>query len=331
MADVAKMVGISKNAVSLALSGRAGVSEETRREVVRVASELGYPVRSRPTGTTRIALAAAQGLFHQPSSDFFGPLLEAVQQDLSQLGYTLSLFVITPEDEAALQIPRSVADGEYSGIVVVSKLSASLLAKLYACGPLVLVDHYDPGLACDQVLTENEVGAHLAVHHLVHLGHRAIGFIGQNSEAPSYVERWRGFRIALERSGLEKNPDWIWQEAQMTALALGAFYDGLTEPPTAWFCVNDVLAMVLVNHLRARNVDIPGQVAVVGFDGLELSLTTNPQLTTVNVDHRYYAHRVAEVLHRRIENPGAPFETIRVIPRLVVRGSTAQLAQVPGG
>lgn len=324
MADLARSLGLSKNAVSLALAGKPGVSDATRAAVRQMAHDLGYPIPAPRSESTHdgVALVVSERLFHRPASYFFGPLLVALQQALSLHNTTLTLFSLPPETAARAAVPDPVEQGGYQAAVAVSDLPAPLLQRLAAAVPLVLVDHYAPALAVDHVLSENEVGAHIAVRHLASAGAARVGFLGQIGQAPSYEERWRGFQAAVASLGMRTDPAWCGIAVEARESAVAAYYEGVSSPPDAWFCANDLTASLLLAHLRSRGTPAPDAVQVVGFDDLDLAQTTDPPLTTVHVEQCYIARTVAEVVRRRLTSPDTPHETIRVVPRLIVRQST---------
>ncbi len=192
--------------------------------------------------------------------------------------------------------------------------------------PMVLVDHYDSTFPCDKVLTENEVGAFLAVRHLVELGHRLIGFVGEVERTPSYRERWRGYRTAMRRFGLDVPA--VWEQTAVTEMDTIESLEALSSSPTAWFCANDIYASNVIRFLQDSGLQVPGDVAVLGFDDLPLTLTTSPPITTVHVDAERYARHVVDQLMHRIDTPDAPFLSIRIAPELVLRESTAKAREV---
>jgi len=324
--DIARTLGISKNAVSLALSGNPGVSDETRDAVRKTAEELGYRKKVRQTRSSSqlqtVALVFNEGLLHFPETMFFGPVIQHLQKEFQARGYNLMVFGISDDDEQAMRLPAWPA-GAVQGIIVLSRFGPQFVAALQSRAPIVWVDHYDDSLACDKVLTENRLGAFLAVDYLAKLGHQAIGFFGAVHLSPSYAERLRGYRSALDRHQLTEEASWVWSEADVDSSKIFAFLEGLKHMPTAWFCVNDVLSVNLLRVLQDRGVSVPQEVAVLGFDDLQIAQTTQPGVSSMHVHVPYYATRVGAVLSARLEDPLRPIEVVRIMPTLMVRGSTA--------
>ena len=176
------------------------------------------------------------------------------------------------------------------------------------------------------MLTENEVGAFLAVRHLVEMEHRSIGFIGEVGRTPSYRERWNGYRTAMNRFGLPISV--AWEQTTVSEVESMQSLTTLRDGPSAWFCANDIYASNVIQYCHDAGLRVPQDVAVVGFDDLPLTLTTSPPITSVHVDAEYYARQVVDRLMRRIDRPDAPFLSVRIAPRLVLRESTEVAARM---
>jgi LacI family transcriptional regulator len=324
LADIGGRLGISKNAVSLALSGKPGVSQNTRLAVKRVAAELGYlpPNRHEEGRPLRVALVAEASIFHRPATLFFGPLLHALQQALLKRHCSLTIFSLKSDEMEPL--PLWLAREGFDGLFGLSKLPTEYLLALASIGPLTLIDHYDPAVACDQVLTENEAGAYAITRHLLDLGHRRLGFLGNLAHAPSYQERYQGFIRAVHAFGPSATSaaEWQWTEAKENSFDILTFYQQLDSKPSAWVCANDLLALSLMDVLQERGVAIPDEVAIAGFDDLDVGIPISRSLTTMHVDVQRYAEMAVDTLARRMHDPIVPYQTMRLVPRLVVREST---------
>jgi len=325
MTDIATALSISKNAVSLALAGKPGVSSSTREAVERAANELGY--RRKPKSSTRIRMVALlfnESLLHPPATLFFGPLIQHLQKEMAQYSFGLTVFGVTDADDLSAQVPAWPQE-MVKGIITLSRFSPKFVAALQSQAPVVWVDHYDATIDCDKIVTENRLGGFFATEHLIALGHRAIGFLGNVSHSPSYMERWQGFALAVERSHLLRNPLWEHTDADPNQDALADYLNRIPSQPSAWFCANDLLAVTLVQVLKLRGVLVPDQVAVVGFDDLQLAQTAIPPVTTMHVDPAYYATRTVQALTRRLDQPDCPTEMIRITPKLIARASSADV------
>lgn len=321
MADIAEALGISKNAVSVALKGSPGVSDRTRDAVKRMADQLGYHRRRAETRLRAVALVFHESLLQAPATLFFGPLIQNLQKQLARRDGTLTLFGVSDDDQANLRLP-AWSEGAFEGILALSEFSPLFIHALQKRAPVVWIDHYSAQVACDKVVTENQLGAYEAVMHLIDRGYPTIGFLGDLAHSPSYVERFAGYRQAVETAGLFLDERWVWTEADERASHVEAYWQSLETSPAAWFCANDILAANLLHVVREQGCDVPDDVAIVGFDDLQLAQASTPKITTMHVEPKYYASRAVQVLEERLDHPNRPFETIRVAPELVVRQSS---------
>jgi LacI family transcriptional regulator/LacI family repressor for deo operon, udp, cdd, tsx, nupC, and nupG len=200
----------------------------------------------------------------------------------------------------------------------------SAVAKLARAGvPVVCVDRRLDALALDTVVADNVRGAFDATAHLLRLGHRRIGFIEGRPELSTSQERREGYRRALAAHGialdesLVRSGDSRHESGRDLARALLA----LRQPPTALLVGNNMMtlgALEAIHHLGRR---IPDDVAVIGYDDMPWALALNPPLTAVRQPGYEMGRRAAELLLRRIQEPGCRPSVVTLQPELVVRRS----------
>lgn len=215
MQDIADHLHISKNSVSQALTGKDGVSEATRALVKETAERLGYvyrksrrgkqneaaasPASTDPSAVLQdggtIALIASDYAFSRKS--FFGDIYLSVDKELKKYGYELVIQSISPEDAEALRLPAFLENLSVDGILILSHITTPYVQAVLDTGiPAVLIDHHHPSLQADSILTNNRFSAYEGVRHLIELGHKDIGFMGDIDYSPSHYERLEGMRLA---------------------------------------------------------------------------------------------------------------------------------------
>jgi len=335
MQTIADSLRLSKFAVSRALSGKTGVSEETRRDVLAAARALGYrlprgaadaPPSESTAGGATYALIWMDPTMQRESS-YWARLLAGASTACLDIGWESA--VVAPRPDAAPTFPPYMDRAACAGHIAVGRLPAETLAALQAMGgPLVLLDHEEPVVRADAVLNANADGAELLTNHLLFAGRRSFVFVGHDDFAPSFRERWRGCRQAIEAFGSAKDArlrKWTvpyaasrWADGLHAKLAaLG----GAEERPDAFVCANDHIALELLVGLRRIGVRVPDDCAVVGFDNVEAAASAEPPLTTVELAKEALGRRAVEQLARRRDRAGEPPEKVLLAPRLVVRGS----------
>lgn len=175
--------------------------------------------------------------------------------------------------------------------------------------PLVFIDRRPPdGFVANYVGVDNEHAAEEVVRHLIHQGHRRIAHVSNFDTASTVEERLSGYHLALVEAGIpfrpelvKKAPDPPGQIARDGCEELIDTLLGLPDPPTAIFAVNDYIALRLLAVLRAREIQVPEEMAIAGFDGIERWIPGKPFLTTANQPFERMGARAVEMLLQHID------------------------------
>jgi DNA-binding LacI/PurR family transcriptional regulator len=279
IADVAAASGFGVGTVSRVINGAANVREATRVSVLEVINQLGYRPShlavSLSRGTAR-TIAIVVPHLTRPSAVM---RLAGALAVLDEQGYdTVVCNVDTPQQRdhhLAAMTTRHRADGV---IVVSLRLSRQQLASFRrARVPLVTVDVLAPGVP--QTVTDNVTGGRLAAEHLLSLGHRRIGFVGDtvrrlsatNLGLTASQHRLSGYRQALAAAGIDYNPALVRRGPHSPANAetLAAELLALPDRPSAIFAASDTQAMGVLTAADRCGVPVPGQLSVIGFDDIE--------------------------------------------------------------
>ncbi|MCA1570125.1 MAG: LacI family transcriptional regulator [Chloroflexi bacterium] len=328
MANVAARAGVSVATVSRALSGEGkGVSALVLERVMLAADEIGY----HQNNLARNMRAGASRVFGLVISDVGNPFFTAVvrgAEDVAQRhGYSLVLSNTdeNPQREAA-SLDVMAAERSAGVIVATTNQVEDSIRKLVAVGiPIVAIDRRIERLRTDAVVVDNDSAAHEAVGHLIQLGHRRIAMISGPEGVSTGRERSAGYRRALRDHRLEQPPELLRQSnfresgGYQNAMALL----DLEDPPTAIFSVNNLTTLGVLRALRERELRLPSEMSLVGFDDIPTGELLDPPLTVVQQPTYQLGARAAELLIRRLDDPSAPVQEILLAARLVVRGSTA--------
>lgn len=327
--SIADMLGLSKFAVSRALSGKSGVSEPTRRRVIAAARAVGYRL---PGGGDGAAPTEGKGgyalVWTDPSMptelSFWSRVLAGIAAACAERGWEHA--VVTPQANGDVRFPAFMDPAACVGHIAVGNLDEHALLPLrQLAGPLVLIDNEEPVVEADAIGNANADGARLLVQHLFRQGRRSFLFVGCDAFARSFRDRWIGCRLAVEDlGGAARLRRWTvpYREHRWTdRLALKLNELAPDDRPDAFVCANDHIALVLLQRLHQIGVRVPDDAALVGFDNIRDAALAEPPLTTVELAKEALGHRAVEQLARRLERPGALPETISLAPRLVARGS----------
>ncbi|WP_261131486.1 substrate-binding domain-containing protein [Bacillus sp. Marseille-Q3570] len=329
MQDIADQLKISKNSVSQALSGKPGVSEETRKQVYQTADELGYRYTPKTPATSenqaesgKIALIASDLAFSLTS--FFGEIYLSVEREVHKHNKTLLIQSVSQQASDDLILPSFIEDKSVDGVLVLSHISNDYINKVIATGiPTVLIDHHHPTIQADAILTNNRFGAYTAVQHLIELGHKDIAFVGNIDFSPSYQERLEGYQLALKDYGIKQKEEFIFSDAEEDDQIINNYIAHLSEQPTAWFCVNDGLGYLVNSGLKLKDIQVPEQASVVSFDDGQLSRLSTPRITTMGIDLPLFGKKALERLFWRMGNAEEPHEETLLPANLIKRESTS--------
>lgn len=305
MADIAAAVGVSKNAVSLALTGKAGISEAMRTRIVETARLMGYQ-RPAEKPSEKACIVVIVPWYIRDDGTFYSDIFWAIEHETRTQGYITLTVGLSQEMEQQLILPDGTADMNVIGYLAVGIIRAEYLKKLYATGKqVVCVDIHNSDVPLTCVAADNLYGGYLATRHLIEKGHRAIGFTGPIFSAQSVFERWCGFQKAMQTFDLTVQDDLciLGQKKAFELLdnsaILGGYLDRLPRMPTAWFCAGDMIAIAMLKLLTARGYSVPEDVSIVGFDDLKIADMVSPALSTIHVERKLMGKQSVSQLIRQ--------------------------------
>lgn len=329
LADLALQAQVSEATVSRVLNGKAGVAASTRHKVLAALDVLGYerPVRLRQRSAGLVGL-----IIPELTNPIFPAFAQVIEQVLAGHGYTPVLCTQMPGGSTEDELVEQLEERGVTGIVFLSGLHADTTAdpsrylKLAGRGiPFVLINGYNEAVEAPFVSPDDRSAARMAVRHLAELGHERIGLaIGPTRYVPS-LRKAEGFTEAL-RTVLGVAADEAETLIQRTLFSVegGQAAAGLLldQGCTGIVCGSDLMALGAIRAVRARGLDVPGDVSVVGFDDSPLIAFTDPPLTTVRQPVQAMATAAVDALVEEIE--GNPVQRTEFVfqPELVVRGST---------
>lgn len=329
--DIAQLAGVSQPTVSRALRGSPTVSEQTRLRIEAIAQQLNYKVDKNASNlrlqeTRTLALL----FFEDPTPDetginpFFLSMLGSITRTCAQRGYDLlisfqqlsSNWHVDYEDSRKADGIILLGYGDY-------ELYREKLEKLVEQETHFVrwgfAQEGQPGttIGCD-----NFRGGMDAARHLMHHGRRRIAFLGDaSSHYPEFQDRYRGSCEAQGGEGIVTNP-----ALQVDALnSQEAGYDAAKllvkrgVPFDAVFAASDTIAIGAMMALREHGLDIPGDVAMVGFDDIPAAQMAHPPLTTIQQDYKLAGEVLVDGLLKQIRNE--PISTAALPARLIIRQS----------
>jgi DNA-binding LacI/PurR family transcriptional regulator len=231
----------------------------------------------------------------------------------------------TDENPVKQQMYLRVMQAERVAGLIISPTSINEdFAQLKRLGiPVILLDRQTDKLQTDAVVVDNVAGAFAAVHHLIDLGYDRIGIIGGTPHLTTGRQRTEGYRKALTTAGLKIDEKLIKTGDFKTdsGYRLANEFIASSSPPRAIFVANNLMTLGALRAIREQGVQVPQDIALVGFDDMPWSSELCPPLTAVSQPTYELGQETVHLLLRRLADPNAPIRTMTLQPRLVIRES----------
>ena len=283
--DIADRLGVSKGLVSLAISGKYGVSEQMRQKILVVAAEMGYKIdktRYFLKKMKRTALLVSEEELR--SRNFWNQVISGIQS--FSYKNDIALYSINIDDlEGEILISKILAT-KASGVIALGDLSNDAIEQLSNNAiPIVLIDskHYFKS-DIDHIRVNNYAGGYEMARYCLERGFTKIAFLGDIAYARSFAERYSGFQSCVKDYGVS-GVRFLIGEGDPSCLSLFAKKDLERElqcrPPEIIACVNDASAELVYGILKKFGLEIPGDISVISFDASEVCNMLIPSLTSV--------------------------------------------------
>lgn len=329
--DVAEEAGVSYATVSRVVNNKSYIKPETRAKVLHAMTRLGYQAnlhaRSLAGGPSNVIGLLVVDL----TTQYVGEIIRGIDEVLTAKQYELMLYTTHRRKRKESAYANMMARGLTDGLLILLPRDpeAYLRSLREREFPYVLIDQFGIDDADLTVTATNLDGGYEATRHLIGLGHRRIGIITGWMDMVSARDRLSGYRAALADHQIPFEESLVF-EGDFTQLA---GYHGtnhlldLAEPPTAIFASSDLTALGVMDAVRGRNLQIPADLSLVGFDDVPLSSVLVPKLTTVRQPLADMGQRATQMLLDLIQKPEEKQASLVLPTSLVIRESTAPLHQ----
>ena len=333
ISDVAERAGVSPMTVSNVLSGTRHVFPAKREAVLDAVRELNYRPNRAARSLASAELARVGLLYGNPMNEFLSKVLVGVLEATDRLGSQLTIRKVDTWTPVVLRgaVDRLIDEG-VNGLLVPAWLcdvftefdSGRVQIPFVGIAPGIPSAHF-PSVRGDEHLAAFEM-----TELLIELGHRRIGFIEGPVEHSASSVRLAGFQAALVAHGMEPGdmPVARGDFSYQSGLVAGAMLLDSPSPPTAVFASNDMMAAGVISLAHQRHLDVPGDLAIVGFDDAPISTQIWPELTTVRLPIAEMASRALEMvvgnLRAKPESDPASINDVVFRHEIVVRQSSGE-------
>lgn len=327
MRDIASKMNISAVTVSKALSEKDGVSEKLREEIKAVAEQMGYRKNA-------LAKDMKEGITHNigiliperytKDNGVYNLCHQRICKTLMKNNYYGIMEVITKDMERLLTMPKLIMDSKVDGVIIMGQMKPDYVHEIseHVGIPYILFDFYFENLASDAVIGDNLHGGCALASHLIALGHRRIGFIGNILANGSVMERFLGYYKALLENGITFRRDWIIDDKndfdENIEMALPE------DLPTAFVAGSDESAYRIIDTLKHKDISVPEDISVVAFGDSLYALLAQPQLTSFSIDMEQMSDAAAEGIVNKLKNPESEFGKKTIGGKLIIRQSAAR-------
>lgn len=325
--ELAKIAGVSPAAISLALNNKAGVSPETRDQIIKLAVDYGYriPVPTAPKNILFLKYIK-HGMIVEENAGFITTIMDSIESDCRSQGYTLN--IVQSENDLEQTLSKIHYDNFYGIIVLGTELDERAYPLLEGIPiPYVVIDNVMPHFSCSSIAIDNFEIVYGALLHMAKLGHKKIAYFRSNISIQNFIERSNAFYRYTDRFGFSFKRE---HEFSVTPTMLGAFesmkvyLEKRPKLPNCAFADNDTIAIGVIKALKKAGYRVPEDISVIGFDDIPFAAINSPTLTTMSVPKKAIGSLALQQLHMMIETNIFLSQKTRVGGELVPRHSTAE-------
>lgn len=324
--DVAKLAGVSINTASRALNNKPDVHRETRKRVQQAAKEINYIPNLLAKGLKGKHSRSIGVIVADIGNPFFAEVIEGIEEVVAGKGYVITVGNSSEDPKKELYLVNTLLEQQVSGLLITPMQRNADFLKLVdrESTPCVLMARRFEAVLNSCVLNDDYTGAYQAADYLIRQGHRRILFLNGPRHMWSAKQRLIGYRQALESHQLRFDEELL----RFSAPTMGDAclqLDELVkngERPDAVFAFNDFMAIGAMRALRNNRLKVPQDVAVFGYDGIDIGEMIHPSLSTVEIAKRQLGREAASMLIDLIEGKNNELDRQIILPpKLVIRGS----------
>lgn len=326
--ELAKKLGISATAVSMALNNKPGVSTKTRQKIIKAAETFGYDftkIKSSQNHTGSIYV-----IFYKTHNailsytPIFDELYEGVKTECMKEHFSCRLMQFYEKTDSLEDCFSDLRGSNCAGIILVgTEITKEVAQKFINLGfPMILLDSYFEALDCTSVLINNAQGAYVATDYLISLTQSQPGYLQSSYPIQNFLERQEGYFKAIKENGMSKSRCIVHKLSPSIEDSMADMLEILyNEEPLAkcYFADNDIIAIGAMKAFKLKGYKIPDDIAIIGFDNISESRIIEPSLTTMDVPRLYIGLTAAKLLIEQIDSKLHYSSKVEISTRLVKR------------
>ena len=334
--DIAQLVKLTPTTVSRVLNNKGYISESTRNKVLKAARDLNYQpnqvARSLKTSATKQIMLAVPFIREVFNFD----MIAAVQSVVQDNNYSLILCYTEAKEKEELKVLDNLLKNYADGLILTTiDVSDKIIKKISQIRkPCVLscFSKYDnDSIPFDYVGVDTRKGIYLAAKHLIAQGHASISYIGPSLRTLEGHERYKGFCLAMEESGLNIDPGLVMvgEHNELFGYESGKALLQLKRLPTAICAGTDLIVLGLYRAFEQNQICVPEQISITGMDNIDICNLVKPKISSVSIAQEEIGRCAANILFERLKNIELKdYKNITFEPRLVIRESSVNFKTV---
>lgn len=323
--DVSQAAGVSLMTVSRVINDKDGVSIETRKRVLQVIDKLNYRPSSIARGLATKRTGTLGMVVPDIANPFFASIVRSAEEEAYAKDYGVFLGNTNEDPQRELAVLHSLEDKHVDGLILCSsRLDDDTLFEILKHFPKsVLVFRERKGSNVGAITVDDVFGGQRAIEHLIQSGHRNIGLISGPPLSLSTFGRLRGYQTALQAANISINDSWIRNCHPTVEGGQEMAFDLLKNNSeiTALFCHNDLIATGALQACVELGLQVPEDMAIIGYDDIRLAALVSPSLTTMRVPKAEIGTQAMQMLLEQTENESFEPREIHLQPQLIIRAS----------
>lgn len=324
--DVAEKAGVSIATVSRAVNNSKKVDPATRQKVLDTVKDLDYKpnniARSLVSGETNILALFVPHVENFANPDYFHKIVGGITTAVTEKGYDLLIRQLTVSEG----FRHTLLDSHSDGFIIIAPTFNSLVLKELEArqSPAVIINGRSPYL--NWVDLDNVTAGLQITEHLIKLGHTKIAFIGGIGNNLNTQDRLKGYQLAMANRGLVFSPDLVFYAHYHKNEAYKVVKNMNLNGTSAIFACNDLMAIGAIEAIKEKGLRVPEDIAVVGFDDIEVSESFDPSITTIRQPLMKMGKTAVELLVSQIKKNKENFEgektgSVELQGELIIRKS----------
>jgi LacI family transcriptional regulator len=326
MDDVARLAHVSRQTVSRVINRKDGIRPDTESRVRAAIVELGYRPNSFARGLVTNQSLVIGLVLPNISQPYYPEIARGVEDGAYEADYSVFLSHTASEPLRELRALERLRDHRVDGVIICnSRLDDETLRQaISGLSPVVLVNRRVPQVSSTVIWTGYDSGAAMAVEHLYAIGRRRIVYLGFNFPNEVDDARFRGYQAGLERVGLPFDEQLVIRGGNQFRGGFDAMQRAHTSgiEADALFATNDLMAIGAMRYALTHGIDVPGDLAIVGFGGSDVSDMVTPDLTTVSMPLYLIGITAMQELLQLLNGTNEQDRQLNIEPELLVRGSS---------